>query len=72
MSKLAPVSYNDLIKKLRIFGFEGPFSDGKHQYMVKGKIRLTVPNPHKKEIGIDLLTRILRQAGITREEWIEK
>ena len=40
--------------------------------MVKGKIRLTVPNPHKKEIGIDLLTRILRQAGITREEWIEK
>lgn len=72
MSKLAPVSYHDLIKKLRIFGFEGPFSGGKHQYMVKGEIRLTVPNPHKKEIGIDLLTRILRQAGIAREEWIEK
>jgi hypothetical protein len=29
------------------------------------------PNPHKQNIGVDLLTRILRQAGITREEWIE-
>lgn len=29
-------------------------------------------NPHKQMIRVDLLTRILRQAGITREEWIEK
>ncbi len=41
-------------------------------YMVKGDIRLTIPNPHNKEIGVDLLIRILRQAGITREEWINK
>jgi len=38
--------------------------------MVRGNLRLTIPNPHKKIIGVDLLTRILRQAGITREEWI--
>jgi len=40
--------------------------------MLKGDLRLTIPNPHKQEIGVDLLTRILRQAGITREEWAEK
>lgn len=35
--------------------------------------RLNVPKPHsRKEIGIDLLIRILKQAGITREEWLRK
>lgn len=72
MSKLVPVSRNDLVKKLRMFNFEGPYSGGKHQYMVKGDIRLTLPNPHKQVISVDLLTRILRQAEITREEWVEK
>jgi len=28
-----------------------------------------VPNPHKGDIGRDLLTRILKQAGISREEF---
>jgi predicted RNA binding protein YcfA (HicA-like mRNA interferase family) len=40
--------------------------------MVRGNLRLTIPNPHKQNIGVDLLTKILRQAGITREKWIEK
>jgi predicted RNA binding protein YcfA (HicA-like mRNA interferase family) len=72
MSKLAPISQNELIKKLRLFDFKGPYSGGKHQYMIKGNLRLTVPNPHKEKVSVDLLTRILRHAQITREEWIEK
>ncbi|MBW2339205.1 MAG: type II toxin-antitoxin system HicA family toxin [Deltaproteobacteria bacterium] len=72
MSKLSPVSFGELVKKLRIFGFEGPHSGGKHLYMLREDLRLTIPNPHKKKISVDLLMRILRQAGITREEWIEK
>jgi len=39
--------------------------------MVKGDLVLTIPNPHKKEIGLDLLIRILRQANIEKEEWIK-
>lgn len=39
--------------------------------MVKGELVLTVPNPHKKEISVDLLVRILRQADIEKEEWIK-
>jgi predicted RNA binding protein YcfA (HicA-like mRNA interferase family) len=66
------VSRNELLKGLRSFGFEGPFSGGKHLYMVKGNLRLTIPNPHREKIGVALLLRILRQAGITREEWLEK
>ncbi|WP_404792768.1 hypothetical protein [Acetomicrobium flavidum] len=40
--------------------------------MIKGDLVLTIPNPHRKEISVDLLTRILKQAGITREEWLKK
>ncbi len=37
--------------------------------MVKGNLRLTIPNPHQGGIGKDLLSRILKQAGVSREEW---
>jgi predicted RNA binding protein YcfA (HicA-like mRNA interferase family) len=72
LSKLRPVSHNELVRGLKIFGFEGPFTGGKHLYMLKGNLRLTIPNPHREKIGIDLLMRILRQAGIAKEEWTEK
>ena len=38
--------------------------------MVKGNLRLTLPGPHGSDISVDLLTRILAQARITRDEWI--
>ena len=72
MSKLGPVSFSELVNRLKAFGFEGPYSGGKHLYMLNGNLRLTIPNPHKQNIGVDLLKRILRQAGITREEWISQ
>ena len=44
----------------------------KHLYMIKGDLRLTVPNPHRKEIGVDLLIRVMKQANITKEEWLRE
>lgn len=71
MPELKPIEYKDFIRKLKIFGFTGPYEGGKHLYLIKENIRLTIPNPHKKkEIGVDLLSRILKQAGITKDEWI--
>lgn len=69
MPKLSPVSFSELVRKLKALGFEGPFSGGKHLFMVKDDLRLTIPNPHKRDIGIDLLKRMLRQGGIQRDEW---
>lgn len=71
MAKLSPVSWTDLARRLRAFGFEGPYQEGKHPYMVRGKLVLAIPNPHRTEIGVDLLSRILKRAGITRKEWLE-
>ena len=69
MPSLGPTSRRDLIRNLKDLGFDGPYSGGKHQYMVRGQTRLRIPNPHQGDIGRGLLTRILRQAGISREEW---
>jgi predicted RNA binding protein YcfA (HicA-like mRNA interferase family) len=69
MPPVGPIKRTDLIRALRTLGFEGPYAGGKHQYMIKGTLRLTLPNPHQGEIGSALLARILRQAGIDRETW---
>ncbi|MDP3957818.1 MAG: type II toxin-antitoxin system HicA family toxin, partial [bacterium] len=53
-------------------GFAGPYQEGKHPYMIKGAVTLAVPNPHENEISQDLLVRLLRQAGITRAEWMSQ
>lgn len=72
MDKLTPVSWNEFVRKLRKLGFEGPYQGGKHPYMVKGNLVLTILNPHYKEIGVELLSRILRQTGISQEDWIRE
>ncbi|MDH5364254.1 MAG: type II toxin-antitoxin system HicA family toxin [Dehalococcoidia bacterium] len=70
MAELSPVSWAELIRRLRKLGFEGPYRGGKHPYMIKGSLVLTIPNPHRREIGVALLSRILKRAGVTREEWL--
>ena len=55
MPKLTPVSWNVLVKRLNKLGFEGPYSGGKHPFMVKNDLVLTIPNPHKAVISVDLL-----------------
>ena len=71
MADLAPVSWTDLTKKLRNLGFEGPYQGGKHPYMIKGNLVLTIPNPHRKEIGVTLLSRILKRGSISKEVWLK-
>jgi predicted RNA binding protein YcfA (HicA-like mRNA interferase family) len=69
MPPWGPVPRRKLIKSLRALGFRGPFSGGRHEFMVRGDVVLTVPNPHRGDIGIGLLSRVLAQAGVTRKEW---
>jgi len=64
-----PIKRTELIRYLQTLGFEGPYSGGKHQFMLKGVIRLRLPNPHRRDVGRELLTRILKQAGIDKDSW---
>ncbi len=69
MPQLRSIKRNDLISYLRQLGFNGPYAGGKHQFIIKDKLRLTLPNPHQSEIGVNLLNKILKQAGISKVEW---
>jgi hypothetical protein len=40
--------------------------------MVKGDLVLTIPNQHHSEISVDLLMRILKQADISRDQWLNR
>jgi hypothetical protein len=59
-----------MVRRLRELGFEGPYlSSGPHPYfMKKGDLTLDLPNPHKQDIGIDLLKNVLKRAELSREE----
>ena len=47
--KLTPVSWTELVKRFRLFNFDGPYQGGKHPYMIKDNLVLTIPNPHRKK-----------------------
>jgi predicted RNA binding protein YcfA (HicA-like mRNA interferase family) len=69
MPHFGPIKRRELIACLRRLGFSGPFAGGKHEFMQRGGLSLTIPNPHGGDIGPKLLSQLLRQAGIARDEW---
>lgn len=69
MPSFGPIKRADLIRAMRQAGFSGPEPGGKHQIMLRGGLTVRIPNPHRSDIGKNLLAEVLREAGITREEW---
>lgn len=70
MAGLSPCSRREFIRKLRSLGYTGPFAGGRHEFMTKsGAATITLPNPHRGVISVDLLTRILRVANIDHRDW---
>jgi predicted RNA binding protein YcfA (HicA-like mRNA interferase family) len=64
------IACKELIRKFRALGYVGPFSGGKHQFMVKDRHKIRIPNPHGgKDISVGLLKEILRQANISESDW---
>jgi len=69
MPTIGPIKRKELIRHFRQLDFLGPYSGGKHQFMVKEQLRVRIPNPHQSDIGINLLKQILREADIDRITW---
>lgn len=57
MSRLRPISWSYLVKRLRELGFDGPYSGGKHPQMRRGDLTLIIPNPHQGDMSVGLLQR---------------
>lgn len=68
--RLTPVTRRELIKRLRRLGWEGPFAGGKHEFMVRGAMKLPIPNPHGGELSVGMVSVILKETGISREDWL--
>ncbi len=66
---VSALSRKELIRKFRALGYTGPFSGGKHQFMIKSSKKIRIRNPHISDIGLSLLKEILRQAGISSQDW---
>jgi predicted RNA binding protein YcfA (HicA-like mRNA interferase family) len=71
-SRLTPVSWSELVRRLQDFGFQGPYRGGKHYFMLRDSFRLTLPNPHGQDISVALLKEVLDRAGIVREDWLAR
>jgi predicted RNA binding protein YcfA (HicA-like mRNA interferase family) len=73
VSQWSPCKRNDFIRRLRQLGFEGPYSGSKHQFMIFGHQRLTVPS--NKEYSVPQLRMMLREVEdilgrkIAADEW---
>lgn len=59
----------EAVKALRRLGFTVARQEGSHIRLVKEGLRVTVPN--HKSIAVGTLKSIIRQAGLTTEEFME-
>ena len=73
MSQWNPCKRNDFVRRLRQLGFTGLYSGAKHQFMIYGQHRLTIPS--NKEYSVPQLRMMLREVEeiigrqITADEW---
>jgi hypothetical protein len=73
VSPWTPCKRREFIRRMRLLGFDGPFSGTRHQFMVFGQHRLAIPsNP---EYSVPQLRMMLREAAgilgrtISMEDW---
>ena len=68
-----PLKRRDFIRKLTALGFDGPFSGTRHQFMVFGNHRQTIPS--STEYSVPQLRMLVRQVesivdrSITLDAW---
>ena len=69
MPRFGPITRTEFMRCLHQLGFRGPYAGGKHQFMVKEHLRIRIPNPHRGDIGQNLLRAMLREGSISMAEW---
>ena len=70
MSHLPRISGGDFVKAVRKIGYIWDHTDGSHMILLNpSRSRLSVPR--HKEIGPGLLRALIRDAGLTRDEFLK-
>lgn len=69
MARLPVISGDDFVKAMRKIGYVWEHTEGSHMILLhQSKGRLSVPR--HKELGRGLLRALIRDAGLTRDEFI--
>lgn len=69
MSKLPVVSGADAVRALERLGFVVARQRGSHIVMRRGSVGCVVPNRHELKVGT--LVGLLKQAGVSPDEFLE-
>ncbi len=73
MSRWTPCKRREFSRRLRQLGFDGPWSGTRHQFLISGDHRLTIPS--NDEYSVAQLKMMIQEAEgilgrqITLEEW---
>jgi predicted RNA binding protein YcfA (HicA-like mRNA interferase family) len=73
MAGWRPLKRREFIRRLRALGFEGPYSGTRHQFLVRGQHRQTIPT--NAEYSVPQLRMLLRQVEsilgrtVSVDEW---
>ncbi len=71
MPRLVPLKPEEIIKKLRKLWYEWPESWGRHLHMIKWPNIIPIPKHWWSEIWVGLISKIIKEVWISRNEWIE-
>ncbi len=69
----SPIKRREFVRRLRALGFKGPYRGTRHDFLVSGQHRQTIPS--NAEYSVPQLRMLLRQAGeilgqtIGPDEW---
>ena len=66
MKSWNPCKRRDFISKLKALGFKGPYAGSKHQFMVYGQHRLSIPS--NKEYTIPQLKMMIDEISLITAE----
>jgi predicted RNA binding protein YcfA (HicA-like mRNA interferase family) len=70
MPRLPVISGDDFVRAMRQIGYQWDHTEGSHMILLHpSKGRLSVPR--HKELGPGLLRNLIRDAGMTRNEFLE-
>ena len=62
MSRWTPCERREFIRRLRLMGFDGPFSGARHQFLVFRENRLTIPS--NEEYSVPQLKMMLHDVAV--------
>ena len=73
MPRLTPLRSREVIGKLHSLGYDGPYAGGRHSHMVHPQTGKVIPVPIHggKDVSVGVIRAIIRELGITPEEWLD-